>query len=293
MIASYPAAGARYARHVDNPNANGRKLTAILYLNPGWEVERGGNLNIFTNKGGGVMAPAPVDPEGKATSIYDVAWPHEAPAVVHEEEVTTIVPAMDRMVVFWSDERCPHEVTAVNEGFGPRLAVTTWYFDNAELAEMNAKESALVGTVRAWCDRCLVWDESLRDGERGDGQEQSEVQCVDNVAEQAWDVSLAKVRTIEHQRGGWMCAVTMQTVRARFRNDMDTPVPPSAHWWRAGLLASFRGAVNDPVASWDRAVVSSRTGVNERLAARLDCSAGSGAESGSENVVAPEEVAVE
>jgi hypoxia-inducible factor (prolyl hydroxylase) len=35
MIANYPAAGARYARHIDNPNENGRKLTVILYLNPG------------------------------------------------------------------------------------------------------------------------------------------------------------------------------------------------------------------------------------------------------------------
>ena len=35
MVANYPSAGARYARHVDNPDQNGRKLTVILYLNPG------------------------------------------------------------------------------------------------------------------------------------------------------------------------------------------------------------------------------------------------------------------
>eukprot|EP01048_Picozoa_sp_COSAG05_P003757 COSAG05_NODE_180_length_14817_cov_423.925262_21_plen_94_part_00 len=28
--------------------------------------------------------------------------------------------------VFWSDDRCPHEVMAVKEGGGPRLAITTW-----------------------------------------------------------------------------------------------------------------------------------------------------------------------
>ena len=35
MVANYPSAGARYARHVDNPDQNGRTLTVILYLNPG------------------------------------------------------------------------------------------------------------------------------------------------------------------------------------------------------------------------------------------------------------------
>ena len=47
MVAVYPAEGARYARHCDNPDRNGRKMTVILYLNPGWEQRMGGNLHIF------------------------------------------------------------------------------------------------------------------------------------------------------------------------------------------------------------------------------------------------------
>jgi Rps23 Pro-64 3,4-dihydroxylase Tpa1-like proline 4-hydroxylase len=35
------AGGARYTRHVDNPNNNGRKLTAILYLNTTWQPGEG------------------------------------------------------------------------------------------------------------------------------------------------------------------------------------------------------------------------------------------------------------
>lgn len=83
MIANYPAAGARYARHVDNPNTNGRKMTVILYLNPGWELEHGGNLNIFTRKdpigSGGSAASVAAEPRGDGSSIYNAAWPHEPP----------------------------------------------------------------------------------------------------------------------------------------------------------------------------------------------------------------------
>jgi hypoxia-inducible factor (prolyl hydroxylase) len=46
MAAVYPAAGGRYAKHVDNPNQNGRVLTAICYLNPGWRRAAGGALRV-------------------------------------------------------------------------------------------------------------------------------------------------------------------------------------------------------------------------------------------------------
>ena len=37
MCTCYPGEGARYTRHCDNPNQNGRKLTALLYLNEDWK----------------------------------------------------------------------------------------------------------------------------------------------------------------------------------------------------------------------------------------------------------------
>ena len=47
----YPGGGARYVRHCDNAclagegeKCNGRRLTAILYLNPGWRDVDGGAL---------------------------------------------------------------------------------------------------------------------------------------------------------------------------------------------------------------------------------------------------------
>merc|ERR1719229_1932084 len=48
MISIYDQ-GARFQKHVDNPNKDGRALTSILYLNSGdsWTSKDGGELRIF------------------------------------------------------------------------------------------------------------------------------------------------------------------------------------------------------------------------------------------------------
>jgi SM-20-related protein len=97
MLAVYPP-GAHYSPHVDNPAAsnNGRVLTAIVYLNDGWEASHGGRLRIHSA----------ADP-------------------------STIVEAVDpisgRLVVFWSDDRVPHSVQAT-DGY-TRCALTCWYME--------------------------------------------------------------------------------------------------------------------------------------------------------------------
>ncbi|KAG5866918.1 hypothetical protein JTB14_013528 [Gonioctena quinquepunctata] len=102
MVACYPGLGSHYVKHVDNPNRDGRCITAIYYLNLNWDVQtNGGLLRIF--------------PEG---------W--------REDKVADIEPLFDRLLFFWSDRRNPHEV---QPAYNTRYAITLWYFDAAEREE--------------------------------------------------------------------------------------------------------------------------------------------------------------
>ncbi|CAH0756183.1 unnamed protein product [Diatraea saccharalis] len=97
MVACYPGLGSHYVKHVDNPNKDGRCITAIYYLNLDWDVEKcGGLLRVF--------------PEGT-------------------DQVADIAPIFDRMLFFWSDRRNPHEV---QPAYSTRYAITLWYFDSQE-----------------------------------------------------------------------------------------------------------------------------------------------------------------
>ncbi|KAJ8280197.1 hypothetical protein GJAV_G00051700 [Gymnothorax javanicus] len=104
MVACYPGNGTGYVRHVDNPNGDGRCITCIYYLNKNWDTKvHGGLLQIY--------------PEGRNV-------------------VANIEPIFDRLLIFWSDRRNPHEV---KPAFATRYAITVWYFDAKERAEAKEK----------------------------------------------------------------------------------------------------------------------------------------------------------
>ncbi|XP_078516521.1 prolyl hydroxylase EGLN2 isoform X2 [Lissotriton helveticus] len=104
MVACYPGNRMGYVRHVDNPNGDGRCITCIYYLNQNWDVKvDGGLLQIF--------------PEGRSM-------------------VANIEPLFDRLLIFWSDRRNPHEV---KPAYSTRYAITVWYFDAKERAEAKDK----------------------------------------------------------------------------------------------------------------------------------------------------------
>ncbi|XP_043277569.1 egl nine homolog 1-like [Venturia canescens] len=99
MVACYPGDGSHFVKHVDNPNHDGRCITAIYYLNKNWDIEKnGGLLRIF--------------PEG---------W--------RRDMVANIEPLFDRLLFFWSDRRNPHEV---QPAYKTRYAITLWYLDTGE-----------------------------------------------------------------------------------------------------------------------------------------------------------------
>ncbi|KAI0225863.1 hypothetical protein LSAT2_023432 [Lamellibrachia satsuma] len=104
MVANYPGHGSGYVRHVDNPNEDGRCITAIYYLNKNWDIKRhGGLLRIFPAK---------------------------------FNQVADIEPKFDRLLFFWSDRRNPHEV---QPAYRVRYAITVWYFDAEERAKAKIR----------------------------------------------------------------------------------------------------------------------------------------------------------
>jgi hypoxia-inducible factor (prolyl hydroxylase) len=113
MATCYPGNGAHYVRHCDNTSKvrNGRRLTALYYVNPMWKPEDGGELRLFGPQNA-------EDPEETRTYTH----------------LCDVAPLSDRVVLFFADERVPHEVLPC---FAHRFAITTWFFDKEEKEQAN------------------------------------------------------------------------------------------------------------------------------------------------------------
>lgn len=107
MVACYPGNGAGYVRHVDNPNGDGRFITCIYYLNKNWDVKVGwedGEENqtspVCAVLGTFLAPPVCAQTQGGMLQIYPEG----------KNVVASIEPLFDRLLIFWSDRRNPHEV---------------------------------------------------------------------------------------------------------------------------------------------------------------------------------------
>ena len=155
MVACYPSGGARYVRHCDNScsasegeRCNGRRLTAILYLNEEWSALDGGCLRLY----------APSDPEAASRTLKRLTEQLQSCSSIAEKArlmpsieaqlaavdaqvddgppLCDVAPLGDRLVLFYADYRVPHEVLPAHH---ERLAITLWYFDADEHARAHAK----------------------------------------------------------------------------------------------------------------------------------------------------------
>ncbi|KAG2438931.1 hypothetical protein HYH02_010725 [Chlamydomonas schloesseri] len=114
MMAIYPGKGARFAKHIDNTTMDGRRLTVLTYLNPGWKEEQGGALRLFPVRQGAA-------------------------------EQVDVLPVAGRVALFLSAE-VAHEVMPTH-GAAQRHAVTLWYFDAGEHAAALAAARVMPGAT--------------------------------------------------------------------------------------------------------------------------------------------------
>lgn len=124
QVTCFPGDGSHFARHVDNGSEpitacarihgrKGRRLTAIVYANDHWQPKDGGALRLYPDGG----------------------------------EVVDVQPLANRMCIFFSDCRTPHEVMPT---FADRYALSLWYEDcpSASRCEVPMLAGREVETIR-------------------------------------------------------------------------------------------------------------------------------------------------
>lgn len=97
--------GAAFSRHVDDRAGDGRCVSAVLYATERWVPDDGGCLRVYR--------PQPAEGAADADAEDDDA-------------VADVAPLGGRLVLFFADRRCPHEVLPVRSD-AARFAVTLWY----------------------------------------------------------------------------------------------------------------------------------------------------------------------
>jgi len=101
MLSVYPPGSVGFATHTDTAATDDlRKLSVVYYLNKDWEEGYGGEL---------VLNPG------------------------HAGDEARIMPAMDQLVLFWSD-RTNHTVRPTDPAAPPRKALSFWYLQDPSVS---------------------------------------------------------------------------------------------------------------------------------------------------------------
>ena len=148
MVSHY-GRGSAFARHIDSHAGDGRALSAVFYTSEGWEREDGGCLRIYKPAcGGGAGAGAAAE-----SSVNDAHAMADAGDDDDDDVVADIAPVAGRLLLFYSDERCPHEVLAVRSD-APRFAITLWYVANRAATDCSQPPAgARTGPVQSKKER--------------------------------------------------------------------------------------------------------------------------------------------
>ena len=97
MLTVYPPGAVGFAPHTDRADGGDlRKISAVYYLNRDWREEDGGQLRLTPTDGSNVVS---------------------------------VLPELDRLVLFWSDT-VEHEVVSTSPEAPPRLAVSFWFHED-------------------------------------------------------------------------------------------------------------------------------------------------------------------
>lgn len=121
-----------YVAHYDNPGelSDGRLLSIMYYLNPNWEPSWGGNLILWPP---GVPA---------SPSAHTSLGPYSGNGQNFSPHTLSLPPTLDRLVLFYADERTLHLVQPVlpSSIVQERIAIVNWYFDTAERTEFMNRQ---------------------------------------------------------------------------------------------------------------------------------------------------------
>ncbi|CAD7938219.1 unnamed protein product [Amoebophrya sp. A25] len=123
---------ARFQRHVDNTQKDGRRLACVLYLNPeDWAVERdGGELRLWLDRG--------VDPgcgAGEASKAAEANSTSNSNSCTSTKKILLSVPPVGGRLAIFRADRTEHEVSPVLNRHKDRYSLLVWYFQREEREE--------------------------------------------------------------------------------------------------------------------------------------------------------------